>query len=279
MPYTTNHSGPFYNAELGGGEGGGAPVIESSGSESTLSPVTETAPQTTENLTATPAIEYDEIKYNGEAVRIPVNERQTYLQKGYNYDKVQSQLEETKKQAAYLERVAKYNGFNDTSQWMQAFEQAEQQKLIEAEADRLGVDEAVIREHLSPLRNQLTQYEQQLKTIQQQEALRQVEAEVASLTAKYPDFEQYRDKVFDMALQRGYKLEDAYVLASHHDKLESIAKQKEQEVLANVTRRDNNQLLPSNDGPANPNISIADASFEDIQKISERVQRGERIIL
>ena len=181
-------------------------------------------------------------------------------------------------QAQMMDRVAKFYGYESHDEFVQAFEQAEQQRLIQQEAQKLGVDESVIRDHLSPLKQQLSKYESELQALKHQESVRQVEAEVASLKAKYPDFGQYEQQVFDMVMKgEAGSLETAYRLASYDDKMAAIAKQKEQEVLANVTKRSSNQVLSSNDGPSNTQFSIANASLDDIRKISERVQRGERI--
>jgi hypothetical protein len=52
--------------------------------------------------------EFDEITYNKEKVKIPVTERQTYLQKGYNYDKVKADADNAK---ATLKKIAELEGF------------------------------------------------------------------------------------------------------------------------------------------------------------------------
>jgi hypothetical protein len=46
-----------------------------------------------EKDTADDEEEFDEIVYNKERVKIPVKDRQTYLQKGYNYDKVKGKAD------------------------------------------------------------------------------------------------------------------------------------------------------------------------------------------
>jgi hypothetical protein len=59
--------------------------------------VEETPPET-------PAEEFDEIVYNGEPTKIPVTERKTYLQKGYNYDKVTEKLKAREAELAEYQR-------------------------------------------------------------------------------------------------------------------------------------------------------------------------------
>ena len=53
--------------------------------------------------------EFDEITYNKELVKIPVSERETYLQKGYNYDKQHNQLTEYQTKVKELESLVGYS--------------------------------------------------------------------------------------------------------------------------------------------------------------------------
>lgn len=264
---TTNHSGIKMNLQL-----------FSEGEPETPEVTEEVVPEELEASQPEEAQEeYDEIVYNKEPVKIPVSERQTYLQKGYNYDKVKSELEETKQQAQYLDRVAKFYGFDSHDEFIKSFEEAEQNKRIEAEAAKLGVPEEVIREHLQPLNQKLQSYESELKQLKEKEFQRQIEADISSLKSKYDDFEQYQEKVFAKAIEKGYSLEDAYILVSHQDKLERLGKETEQQVLARITGRDEKQVLSSNDKAGNITFDPENMSLEDIEKISERVQRGEKI--
>jgi hypothetical protein len=223
-----------------------------------------------------PEGEFDVIKYNKEEIKIPVADRQTYLQKGYNYDKVKTELDTVKQQTEYLNRLATMSGYNSTEDFIAAVEEAEQLQQMQEEAQRMGVDEDTYREYFQPVNNEVSQLRNQLETLQRQEVSRQVEAEVNSLKEKYADFDQYERDVFELAMQ-GYKLEDAYKLVSYEDKLNSIGQQKEQEVLAKITGRDQKQVLSSTDQPHNTQFDPDNMSLEDIQKLSERVQRGERI--
>lgn len=222
----------------------------------------------------TPQEEFDIIRYNKEDVKIPASERQTYLQKGYNYDKVYSQLEQTKQQNAYLERIAKMQGFDTTDDFLKAVDEMEQQRRFEEDAERLGVDTQVIREHLEPMRRELDALKQERESLQKADMERQIEAEVQRLKSEYPDFEQVQERVFDLAVQKGYELEDAYILATYKDK----AKQVEQETLAKVANRDQKQVYSSIDKPGNLSFDVNNLTAEQLADISQRVQRGERII-
>lgn len=106
---------------------------------------------------------------------------------------------------------------------------------------------------------------------------RQIEAEHAQLRQKYPDFEKYEEKVFDLAITHGYSLEDAYKLASWEDRINTVKQQTEQEVLSRVTGRGEKQVIPSNDKPNTQTLNPAELSFKEIEEISQRVRRGERI--
>lgn len=221
----------------------------------------------------TPQEEYDVIRYNKEEVKIPVSERQTYLQKGYNYDKVQQQLEQAKQQAAYLERIAKRQGFENPQDFITAFEQMEKERRIEEEAQRLGVDTEVFKEYLEPMKSELEQLKQEREQLQKAESERQLDAELMRLKNTYPDFEQFQDKVFEIAIGKGYELEDAYILATYQDK----AKQIEQQTLAKVANRDQRQVMSSIDKPGEQMFDPSNLTSAQIKEISQRVQRGERI--
>lgn len=221
---------------------------------------------------STPTIDYDVIRYNKQEVKIPISERQTYLQKGYNYDKLQSQYQEAQKQAQYIERLATMQGFANTGDFLSAIEQYEQDQRIQEEATKLGVDDHVIRDHLYPLKNELEQIKRQNEELRQYEIRRQVEADIAAMKEKYTDFGQYEDAIFDLA-SRGLDLEQAYRLASY----ENMSKRVEQEVLARIRQRDERQVLPSADRGIMQKINPQNMSLEDIESISARVARGERI--
>ena len=221
----------------------------------------------------TPQEEYDIIKYNKEEIKIPASERQTYLQKGYNYDKVQNQLEEARKQAEYVERIAKVQGYQNPQEFISAFEQMERERKIQEEAERMGVDTEVFRDYLEPMRQELDTLKKEREKFEQMEAERRIEQEIIELKQKYPDFDQFQDKIFDIAIQKGYELEDAYILASYQDK----AKQIEQQTLAKVASRDQKQVLSSIDKPGEQLFDVNHLTSEQIKDISARVQRGERI--
>lgn len=230
-----------------------------------------------QNLDTTQEDEFDIIKYNKEEVKIPVSERQTYLQKGYHFDTVKQRADEYEQQAKYLEKVAQFSGYGNTEEFIQALEQAQEQERIQQEAQKLGINEDAYKQHIAPVNDEVTLLRNELQQIKQQESHRAIEAEINTLKSKYADFEQNEERVFELAVERGYTLEDAYKIATYEDRIETVSKQKEQEVLARITGRDEKQVLASNDKPSNATFDPNNMSLDDIQKISERVRRGERI--
>lgn len=179
-----------------------------------------------------------------------------------------------------LDKVAKFYGYDSHDEYMTALDQAEQDRLIQEQASKFGVPEDFIRQELSPLKNEVETLRQERERYQKQENERIFNAALAEVKQKYPDFESYQDKVFDMVVKgEAGSLESAYRLASYDDRIAATAKQTQQETLANLTKRGEKQVLASNDGTSDTQFSLASASLEDIRKISERVRNGERITL
>jgi hypothetical protein len=224
------------------------------------------------SMDATPVSEFDVIRYNKQEIKIPVSERQTYLQKGYNYDKVYSQFQEANKQAQAVERLAKLQGFNNTDEFLSALDSYEQEQNIRRQAEQLGVDETVIREHLNPLKSELDTLKKQNEELRRYELQRMVDADISRMREKYHDFDQYENDIFDLA-SKGLDLEQAYRLAS----FENIQKRIEQEVMSRIRERDGKQVLSSSDRGTQQKIKPQEMSLEDIESISARVARGERI--
>lgn len=91
--------------------------------------------------------EFDEIVHNKQKVKIPVSERKTYLQKGYNYDHVKEESDTAKQTLA---RVAKMEGFDKTEDYLAELDKREKLKLVdqieEAGDDTDAIDE-IIKNH------------------------------------------------------------------------------------------------------------------------------------
>lgn len=89
-----------------------------------------------ENVVAKPAEEeFDEIVYMKEKVKIPVKERQTYLQKGYNYDRVKTAADNA---TAALARAAQIEGFETVEDYLNELSAREKNALAEKLEEAAG---------------------------------------------------------------------------------------------------------------------------------------------
>jgi len=174
------------------------------------------------------------VKYNKEERFVPEDEVPNWVQKGLNYDKVSEKAQQAERYQQMLDRTAKFYGFDNHDDYMAALEQAEQDRLIQQEAEKMGVPEEVIREHMQPMKQKLSEYEQKLRQIEEQEQYRQIESDIQRLSSQYPDFDKYKQQIFDLAGSRGYSLEDAYKIASYEDRQSAAANQARQETIRNL---------------------------------------------
>lgn len=191
---------------------------------------------------------------------------------------LEKEYEPYKQQTSYLDKLAQMSGYTNTQEFLQAVEQAEQQRKIQEEAQRMGVDESTYQQYFQPVNDRLQSYERELETLRTERAQREIENTVQQLRGKYEDFDVYADQSFNMVLTGEVRdLERAYRLASMDDKYASMSKQKEQEVLARVAGRDGRQILPSTDKPGQVKFDPSSMSFDEIQELSRRARSGERI--
>lgn len=176
-----------------------------------------------------------------------------------------------------LNRIAQFAGYSSHEDLVSALEEAEKQQQIQAEASKLGINEDTYKQHFEPVNNEMKQMKSELDTLRAKEQAREVETEINSLKQKYPDFQDYEETVFRVAIDKGYNLEDAYKIATYDDRLAKVAREKEQEVLAKVTGRDEKQVLASNDQPNNTKFDPSSMTFDEIEALSRRARLGERI--
>jgi hypothetical protein len=219
MEETANHSG-IEQAE---------PVTEQAS-------VTETVESQATGETATPAEEPRgiKVKYNKEERFVPEDEVPNWVQKGLNYDKVSEKAQQAERYQQSLDRVAKYYGFDTHESYMEALEQAETDRRITEEADRLGVSEDVIREYVQPLKSELDQLKQRDQQRSEQDALQKVEAQISSMEsdiANYPNFAQHKMDVINLAAVKGYSLDDAYKILTYDTRVTTASQQAQQEAI------------------------------------------------
>ncbi|SDX05418.1 hypothetical protein [Paenibacillus sp. PDC88] len=215
------------------------------------------------------------VKYNKEERFVPEDEVPTWVQKGLNYDKVSEKAQQAERYQQNLDRIAKFYGYDSHDSYLEALEQAEQDRRIQEEAQKLGVDEEVIRTHLQPMQEKLSKYEKEMQTIREQENLRMVESQIQTLSAKYPDFGKHQNAIIQMSIDKGYDLEDAYILTTHQERLNAAKQEAQRETLKNIQRNaDSSTGFLGEDAP-DQDGSYASMSAADRKAFRERVKRGE----
>lgn len=197
--------------------------------ESATTEVNQQADTNTGVDTSEAAAQSDE---KGFAKALKAREEQIRAQLQQEYGEKAKQAEQYQQM---LDRTARFYNYSSHDEFMAALEQAEQDREIQEKAVSLGVDEEVIRNHLQPLNQKLSEYERQLTEIKQQEALRSVEAQLQDLSSKYSDFDKFKPQVFDLAM-KGYSLEDAYKIASYDDRVNSAKLEAQQETIRNLNQ-------------------------------------------
>lgn len=197
---------------------------------------TDTQQVETNEPPATMQEEYDIIKYNKEEVKIPVSERQSYLQKGYNYDKVNQKATEYEQ---HLQAVAEITGYSSIDELIQASQQAKEQQRVQQEAQKLGMDEEAYRQYVAPVNEKLSTVEQQLADMKKESFQRQMDAEINELK-KDENFPKYEKEMWDIAIQYKMSLTEAYEFASLRglkDQIPSLQQQAEQRVVDQIKSR------------------------------------------
>lgn len=226
--------------------------------------------------TSTPE-EYDVIKYNSEEVKIPVSERQTYLQKGYNYDKVNQRVQELEGHSKNLERTAKFNGFDSTEQYLEALDKAEQDRNIQEEAAKAGMDEEQYRQYLAPVNEKLKSYEQKIQQLESADMNRQIQSELTQLKTD-KDFAKYEEATINAwKTNPAFKtLSDAYEFVSYKDKLASTKETAEQETIRKLQQNGQSSAGSLGEGAVNHNNTVGGMGKSDFESLVNQVLRGER---
>jgi hypothetical protein len=207
----------------------------------------------------------------GPALKAELARREAQIEKKYA-----DQVKQGESHQQNLERIAKHYGFETHSDYMTALDKFEQEKQIADEAAKLGVDESIIRDHLEPMKKQIAQFEQEKEALKQERLQVQINADIADLKTRYPDFEKHQDKVFELAIEKGYKLEDAYKLATYEDKISSIAQQTEAETLRKIQQNRETATGSLGAGGVEHKTGFAAMSKDDQRRMIEEVKQGKR---
>jgi hypothetical protein len=232
----------------------------------------------------TTAVDAPKTDNNGEAIRREVERREAKLKQQY-----ESQMEEIRKENAYLDKQAQIYGYRDRNEYKKALDAHLADQEVEKQAQIMGVDAETYKQFFQPVNQEVDQLRQEVQTYREQFTAQQqkeqqtqswgelysahpdlVESSAAFNEGKNPDW--YSPQMQEL-VSMGYKPVHAYELANK----DTLFKKKEQEVLARLTGRDSKQVLSSVDSPNPMTLNPADMTNAEIQSISERVRRGERI--
>lgn len=190
---------------------------------------------------------------------------------------LEQQYQPHKQVYSKAEQIAKAAGFATVDDYFAAVDAQLAQQAAEQEAQRLQMDVDAYNQHIAPVQNELTQAKQELARLQQTDLERQIKADYDRLSAQYPDFKDHEEAVWALATERRLPLEDAYKLVSYDSRIAATKLETEQQVLANITGRDQKQVLSAGDKGNTTTLDPSTMSLKDIADISARVQRGERI--
>jgi hypothetical protein len=223
-----------------------------------------------------PIEEFDIITYNKEEVKIPVSERQSYLQKGYNYDKINTKYEELKSdpRLAFIDELANNYGFNSTDEYMQAVREQQEKDRLD-ELIQQNIPEDIAKEILENKKFR-EQYEERQ---QYEERTQQMVSEFNELSEAVKEINQAEDippKVWELKEQKGISLLDAYNRIRINDLInnqEQLKKETEQETI-NKIMQNKNTPGALGEGGVEHNSKWSAMSDEDFAKQVELAKQG-----
>ena len=183
----------------------------------------------------------EKIKYNKENYRPKdVDELVTNFQKGMNYDKIHTQLEEYKTKvedlstkASFLEEMAKKFGFENISEYQDAVKKAWEQEEIEKLVEQ-NIPESVATELLES-RKFREEYQKMQEQKQQEEKEKTMMKEFIE---EFPDVkpEEIPKEVWEM-VSNGKDLTSAYALYKIKH-IDDIKQKVEQETVKKISKND-----------------------------------------
>lgn len=209
----------------------------------------------------------------GNAIKAEVSRREAKLR-----EQLEAEFAEKYKpyeaKAQHLDRVAKYAKYDNVDEFIAAMEQAERDEQIKVEAEKLKVDESVIREHFSPLRSELTETKQQLEQLRQEALTRQINAEYASLKEQHSDVDNYWPRMVELS-GKGFNLSEAYDIASYKDRLAGVQKQTEAETIKKLQQNANSSPGSLGQEGSTHKTGFAALTPDQQREVIEKVKRGE----
>ncbi|MEW4371777.1 hypothetical protein [Paenibacillus kandeliae] len=183
-----------------------------------------------------------------------------------------------KRQSELAKRTASLYGFDSVEAFEQALQQEEQNRHIAAEAQRLGVDEDVVRQYVQPLNEKVTNYEQELNQLKAADQLRQVEAKIAAMeqdTVNFPDFAKYKNEIIAIAAENGLMLDHAYKIHTYDSRVQAAKQQAEQETIRKLQQNANGSPGALGADDAQSPDGYLGMNAEQRKAFRERVKAGQ----
>ena len=238
-------------------------LAEALGTTIEESPTGEVENETTE----TPSEEeFDTITYNKEEVKIPVSERKTYLQKGYNYDKLNSKYDETSsKLKEYDEWVRSNFEFKDFAEYQNAYEkqllEQKKQEYLDKGYEEKDVDLILSQsKEMRELQAKLEKYEFENE---KEKVKGKIEAEIAELSDKYgieaktvDDIRKLENGEEILSKAKHMSLEEAYFLVNRDSLIGEAKTNATKSAIANVQDRNH--------------LKSVDATKEELDEVTQR---------
>lgn len=243
--------------------------------EQVTSDSSTTATEAEVNQPANVPEEFDEIVYNKETVKIPVSERQTYLQKGYNYDKVHEAKETLSKQVEALQNAPERKFIMDfvKKQGFDTFEAYQEAIEIKKLTDE-GLTEERAKEVLDGrIKREADRAAQELEN-KKAASDRRIAAEYEEFSSKYPgvSVKTLSEEVQKMYAD-GVNLSIAYEL---HQLRQGTDKTKiEQETIAKLQKQETSSPGSATGGNPTHSESYSQMSKTDFDKVVAQAKRGQ----
>jgi hypothetical protein len=225
-------------------------------------------PQTPETP-STPQENVFTVKYNKEEVQVPYEQAPDYIQKGLNYEKVQTRATEYEQ---HLNRIAQLSGYQTHDELLQAVEEAERQKE-RAEYEAAGIDPDQFNQLIE--KHPDIQFAREMKAKQEEEA--KFSSEVNSFFEKHPDIKpnDIPQEVWQIRENEGLPLLHAY----RSYMFDNVRQQSEQQALQKLQQ--NSLSTPGALGQegSEHKASVGSMAKKDFASLVERVKRGENVQL
>jgi hypothetical protein len=223
----------------------------------------ETTPVESES---TPQENVFTVKYNKEEVQVPYEEASDYIQKGLNYEKVQSRANEFEQ---HLNRIVQFSGYQSHDELLEAVAEAERQRERE-EYEAAGIDPDQFNQLIE--KHPDFQYAREMKA--KEEESQRFNNEANELFTEFPDLkaEQIQPEVWQMREQKGLSLLDSYLRVN----FKSLAQQQEQAVIQKLQQNSMSSTGALGQEGSEHKTSYSQLSATEKAKLREQVLRGEK---